>query len=187
MTNRLSLCATITCLILAGAPAAASAADTAAARSGQHDFDFSLGSWTTEVTLVPDPFNKPGEVVHMKGTKVARPIWGGKGFLEEVEASGGGRHWQGANLFLYDPAANQWSQNFVDSEVGRLDGPPQIGGYRNGKLEFYWVAKVAGKAMMVRGTWTISTPDFHTYEVSRSDDGGRSWHPSFTARVTRAK
>ena len=106
------------------------------ARDGSHDFDFALGSWTTEVTIIKDPFNQPNEQVHMRGTKVAHPIWNGKGWIEEIEAGTGDNHWQGATIFLYDPKAHQWSQNFVDSSEGRLE-PPSIGEYRDGKIEFY--------------------------------------------------
>jgi hypothetical protein len=154
----------------------------ASVRDGSHDFDFSAGSWTTELTMIKDPFNKPGEQVHKRGKKVARPVWGGKGWIEEVEADG----WQGANLFLYDPAAGQWSQNYVDSSEGRMD-IPSIGGWRDGELEFYSQEFVGGRAMLIRGTWTIMSKDLHSYEVARSIDGGRSWHTSFIARVMRAK
>ena len=155
-------------------------------RDGAHDFDFSRGSWTTEITIIKDPFNKPGEEIHMRGTKVARPIWGGKGWVEEIEADGPGGHWQAANVFLYDPTARQWSENYVDSSDGKMD-PPSIGGYRDGKLEFYSIQPVDGRSILVRGTWTISTPDLHSYTVARSIDGGRSWHTSFIARVSRAR
>jgi hypothetical protein len=153
---------------------------------GFHDFDFSLGSWTTEVTIIKDPFNKPNEQIHFRGTKVARPVWGGKGWLEEIAADGPDNHWQAANLFLYDPVAGQWSENYVDSSVGRMESP-SIGGYREGKLEFYSLESVGGHSMLIRGTWTIMSPNLHSYEVARSIDGGRSWHTSFIAKVTRAK
>jgi hypothetical protein len=152
------------------------------ARDGAHDFDFALGNWTTELTIIKDPFNKPDEQVHKRGKKVARPIWGGKGWIEEIEADG----WQAANLFLYNPAAGQWSQNYVDSSDGRMENP-SIGGWRDGKLEFYSQEPIAGRAMLIRGTWTIMSKDLHTYEVARSVDGGRSWHTSFIAKVMRAK
>ncbi len=155
-------------------------------RDGSHDFDFARGSWTTEITIIKDPFNKPGEEIHMRGTKVARPIWSGKGWVEEIEADGPGGHWQAANVFLYDPSARQWSENYVDSSDGKMD-PPSIGGYRDGKLEFYSIQPVDGRSILVRGTWTISTPDLHSYAVARSIDGGRSWHTSFIARVSRAR
>ena len=155
-------------------------------RDGSHDFDFSAGRWTTELTIIKDPFNRPDEQIHLRGTKVARPVWGGKGWLEEIAADGPDSHWQAANLFLYDPAAGQWSENYVDSSVGRMEAP-SIGGYRDGKLEFYSLEFVGGRSTLVRGIWTIMSPDLHSYEVARSIDGGRSWHTSFIARVTRAK
>jgi hypothetical protein len=159
---------------------------TTPVRDGSHDFDFSRGNWMTEVTIIKDPFNKPGEEIHMRGTKVARPIWNGKGWIEEIEADGPGGHWQAANVFLYDPAAGQWSENYVDSSDGKMD-PPSVGGYHDGKLEFYSIQSVGGRSVLVRGTWTISTPDLHSYEVARSIDGGRSWRTSFIARVSRSR
>jgi hypothetical protein len=159
---------------------------TGVARDGSHDFDFALGKWTTEVTIIKDPFNKPDEQLHLRGTKVARPIWNGKGWIEEIGADGPNMHWQGATIFLYDPAAHQWSQNYVDSAEGRME-PPSIGEYRDGKLEFYSQELVDGRAMLLRGTWTILSRNLHTYVIDRSIDGGRSWHTSFIARVSRAK
>src|ERR1044072_9337628 len=99
----------IACLTLAIAQPS-SGQSTTGVRDGSHDFDFSLGNWTTELTIIKDPFNRPDEQVHKRGKKVARPTWGGKGWIEEIEADG----WQAANLFLYDPVAGQWSENYVD-------------------------------------------------------------------------
>lgn len=155
-------------------------------RDGSHDFDFSLGNWTTELTIIKDPFNKPDQQIHLRGTKVARPVWGGKGWLEEIQADGPNSHWQAANLFLYDPGAGQWSENYVDSSIGKMESP-SIGGYRDGKLEFYSIESVGGRSMLIRGTWTIMSPNLHSYEVARSIDGGRSWHTSFIAKVSRAR
>lgn len=154
----------------------------AGVRDASHDFDFSAGSWTTELTIIKDPFHRPSEQVHKRGRKVARPIWGGRAWIEEIEADG----WQAANLFLYDPVAGQWSQNYVDSSVGRMD-TPSIGGMRDGRLEFYSQEYIGGRSMLVRGSWRIMTKDLHSYEVARSIDGGRSWHTSFIAKVMRAK
>ena len=173
------------CLALS-AGTAALAQSTTPVRDGSHDFDFSRGSWTTEITIIKDPFNKPGEQIHMRGTKVARPIWNGKGWIEEIEADGPGGHWQAANVFLYDPTTGQWSENYVDSSDGKMDRP-NVGGYRDGKLEFYSIQPVGGRSVLVRGTWTISTPDLHSYEVARSIDGGRTWRTAFVARVSRAR
>jgi hypothetical protein len=180
-------CLTMIVATVAIAPAQRAAAAGQALRDGSHDMDFSVGKWRTAITSFKDPFNHPELASHMSGTKTARPVWNGKAFLEEIEADGPSGHWEAANLFLYDPAAHQWSQNYVDSSDGRLDAAPGIGEYRDGNLEFYWQAKIGGRAMLVRGIWTDFTPTSHTYRVERSNDGGRSWHPSFIARVTKIK
>lgn len=171
-------------LVLAvGTPALAQQARSV--RDGSHDFDFSRGSWRTDITIVKDPFAAASDEIHLRGTKVARPIWNGKGWIEEIEADGPGGHWQAANVFLYDPVAGQWSENYVDSATGKMD-PPSVGGYRDGTLEFYSIQPVAGRSMLVRGTWAIASKDEHSYTVARSVDGGRTWHTSFVARVRRA-
>jgi hypothetical protein len=149
--------------------------------------DFAFGTWRTDITTIKDPFGHPDVTTHMSGTKTARPVWHGKAIFEEIEADGAGGHWEGANLFLYDPAAHQWSQNYVDSSDGHFDGSPGIGEYRNGNLEFYWQARIGGRAVLERGIWTDFTPTSHTYRVERSNDGGRSWRPSFIAHVTKIK
>ena len=179
--------ASVFVIALAALASAIPANAASSVRDGSHDMDFALGNWTTEVTITKDPFDKPDEQIHMKGTKVARPVWNGKAVLEEIEAGEGPSHWQGATLFLYDSKAGQWSQNYADSSDGRMDGTPSIGGYRDGDLEFYSQEFVDGRAMLVRGTWRILSPDLHTYEIDRSIDGGRSWHQAFLARVSRRK
>lgn len=170
---------------LSAVPNQGQAASTQAARDGSHDMDFSFGSWRTDVTQFKDPFNNPNATAHMSGTKTASPVWGGKASLEEIEADGPDGHWEAANVFLYDPATHQWTQNYVDSSDGRFGAAPGVGEYRNGTLEFIWQTKVNGRTVLVRGIWSGFCPNSHTYEVSRSNDGGRTWHPSFVAHMTR--
>lgn len=178
--------ATVVALVSAGGRASAQVnAGVNLAHDGAHDMDFAIGRWRTDVTMIKDPFNRPNESVHMSGTKVARPVWGGKAVLEEIVADGPAGHWEALNLFLYDPVAHEWSQNYADSATGRMEGPAGVGSLRDGKLVFYWQDKVGGRTMLLRGTWKDFTPDSHTYEVARSIDGGSSWHTSFTAHVTR--
>ena len=162
-----------------------SASPVPSVRDGAHDMDFSIGSWRTDITSFSDPFGHPDQVSHMSGTKTARPVWNGKAVIEEIEADGPKGHWEAANLYLYDPQAHQWSQNYVDSETGRFEGRPGIGELRDGNLEFYWQATIDGRAILERGIWSDFTPNSHTYRVERSNDGGRSWHASFIAHLTR--
>lgn len=163
----------------------AAAAQAPNLRDGSHDMDFGLGNWRTEITSFKDPFGHPDAAQHMSGTKRARSFWNGKALIEEIEADGPGGHWEGANIYLYDPGARQWSQNYVDSASGRFEGEPGIGELRAGKLEFYWQARINDRTILERGVWSDFTPTSHTYTVERSNDGGRSWHRSFVAHLTK--
>lgn len=166
--------------------AAAQTATAQGARNGARDMDFGAGHWRTDVTIFKEPFNPSGPIVHMAGTKKVTPVWGGKAWLEEIEADGPQGHWQAANLFTYDPSARQWINYYVDSDEGRF-GVPHVGEKRGDTIEFDWQDLIDGRTMLVRGIWKDFTPNSHTYEVARSDDGGNSWHTSFVARVSRAQ
>ena len=174
-------------LVIAAASALVAPASAAAQRDGSHDMDFNFGTWHTDIARTPDPFGDPANVVHMSGTVTVKPIWNGKGELEEIEADGPKGHWEGANLFLYDPTAHQWIQTYVDSSEGRFDEPSGIGEYRDGTVEYYSSDVVRGRTILDRAIWSDIQPDSHTYTESFSDDGGRSWHPAFVAHLTRIK
>jgi hypothetical protein len=152
-------------------------------RDGSHDFDFAHGRWHTHATKVRNPFDGGTDTVTLDGTKTARPIWGGKAWMEEIEADGPDGHWEGMSLFVYNPKAGQWSQTYIDGS-GEME-TPTIGGFKDGRGEFYGVEDYHGRNVLVRGVWTTSGPDAHRYEVSVSRDGGRSWFTAFKADLTR--
>jgi hypothetical protein len=155
-------------------------------RDGSHDFDFALGTWHTHITRVLDPFAGGTHTVTMDGTKTARPVWGGRAWLEEIEADGPGGHWEGAAFFLYNLASGQWSQQYIDSASGEFQAPT-IGSFKDGHAELFATTVYQGRTMLVRGVWSDITTDSHRYEISYSQDGGRTWMIAFKAYLTRIK
>lgn len=170
-------------MALAAAPALAQSPPSAV-RDGSHDMDFNIGTWHTDITRFPEPFDNPTKTAKLAGTVTVRPVWNGKAEFEEIEADGPNGHWEGGTLFLYDPQAHQWSQNFVSASAGRFD-PPTIGEYRGGNVEYYATDKFRGRTVLIRGIWSDIKPDSHSYEEDLSSDGGRSWQPAFVAHLTR--
>ena len=171
--------------------AASAAADTAApasaaARDGQHDFDFNFGVWKTHIRRVLDPLSGSTDSVELNGTVTVRKVWDGRAQLEEIEADGPKGHWEGTTLFLYNPQAHQWSQTFADSETGVLEAP-LIGSFKDGRGELYSLDSSNGRTILLRGVWSDIKPDSHHFEESYSDDGGKTWAPAFIASLTRLK
>jgi hypothetical protein len=178
----LLLSAAATPSLSAGAPAPPAAP---VARDGQHDFDFDLGVWKTQITRRLHPLTGSDDKIELTGTVTVRKLWDGRGQVEEIEADSPSGHWEGMTVFLYDPQARQWSMNFANSSVGKFT-TPMIGGFENGRGELITQDTLDGRSILVRGVWSDITPRSHTYQESYSADHGRTWEVVFTARKTKA-
>jgi hypothetical protein len=154
-------------------------------RDGAHDFDFAHGFWHTHATQVLDPFDGGAHTITLDGTKTSRALWGGKAWVEEIEADGPNGHWEGMTFFVYNPTSGQWSQTYIDSS-GEIQAPT-IGSFKDGRGELYGTETYKGRNVLVRGVWSDITPVSHRYEISLSKDGGRTWVTAFKADLTRLK
>ena len=104
--------------------------------------------------------------------------------LEEIEADGPNGHWEGATFFLYNPTSGQWSQAYIDSASGEFQ-VPTVGSFKDGRGEFFVTEPYQGRMVLARGVWSDITADSHRYEISYSQDGGRTWATAFKAYLTR--
>ena len=184
---RLLLC---TAIALGLAPAAVCADTPTAAASarpdGSHDFDFNIGTWHTHIRALKQPLSGRTEWNEMRGTVTVNPIWNGKAQVEEIEADSAGGRFEGMTVFVHDPAAHQWRQYFTDSDNGIME-TPSVGHFEHGRGEFYSQELYKGRAVLVRGIWTVTSADTHSYEQDYSDDGGKTWEANFIADLTRYK
>ena len=154
-------------------------------RDGSHDFDFNIGKWHTHIRRLMNPLSGDSpDWITLEGTVVVQKVWDGRAQLEEIEADGPKGHWEGLTLFLYNPKARQWSQNFSGSSDGTME-TPTIGEFKNGRGEFYDQETYHGRAILVRGVWSNITADSHQFEQSFSDDGGKTWESNFVGTLTR--
>ena len=155
-------------------------------RDGQHDFDFSVGTWKTHITRLQKPLSGSTTWINMEGTKTERKIWNGRAHMEEIEADGPTGHMEGMTLFLYNPQAHQWSQTFASSKSGTL-GNAMVGSFKDGRGEFFGQDTFNDRTILVRGIWSDITQDSHKFEQAFSQDGGKTWETNFVAVLTREK
>jgi hypothetical protein len=168
-----------------GLPAANHPVDTL--RDGSHDFDFNVGNWHTHIRRRLHPFTDSSTWIEMQGTVRIQKVWNGKAQLEEIEVDGPVGHWEGATLFLYNPASHEWSQNFTSSSDGDISNPT-IGRFKDGVGALYTQetqASLHGQSVMVRGVWSDITADSHSYTESLTRDGGKTWLDVFVTHLTR--
>jgi hypothetical protein len=156
------------------------------ARDGQHDFDFEIGTWKTHLSRLLHPLTGSTIWVKLEGTSVVRKVWNGRANLVELEVDGPTGHIEGLSLRLYNPQSRQWSLNFANSNGGTL-GQPTIGGFKNGRGEFFDQETFNGRTILVRNVWSDITADSCRFEQAFSDDGGKTWEVNWIALDTRLK
>lgn len=153
-------------------------------RDGQHDFDFEIGTWKTQLRRRLRPLTGSNTWVEMEGTSVVRKVWDGRANLVELDVTGSTGRLQGLSLRLYNPESRQWSLNFANVSGGTLT-PPTIGEFKGGRGEFYAQETLNGRAILVRFVISDITEDSCRFEQAFSDDGGKTWEVNWIAVDTR--
>ena len=150
------------------------------------DFDFEIGTWKTHLKRLQRPLTGSTTWVEYEGTTVVRKVWNGRANLVELDVKGAAGHIEGLSLRLYNPQSRQWSLNFANSASGTLS-VPSIGGFKNGRGEFFAQETFNGRAIFVRFVISDITPNSARFEQAFSDDGGKTWEANWIATDTRMK
>ena len=158
----------------------------AAARDGQHDFDFELGAWKTQLSRRLNPLTGSNTWVEYEGTTVVRKVWNGGANLVELQVEGPAGRIEGLSLRLYNAQSRQWSLNFANRKGGTL-APPTVGEFKDGRGEFFAQETLDGRAILVRFVISDITPSSCHFEQAFSDDGGKTWEVNWIANDTRVK
>jgi hypothetical protein len=161
-------------------------ADKTSVRDASHDFDFHIGTWTTQLKRRLRPLTGSDEWVSYSGTTTVRKVWNGRANLVELDVTGPAGRIEGLSLRLYNPESRQWSLNFSNVKGGTL-GPPTIGEFKNGRGEFYSQETLNGRAILVRFVIFDITQASVKFEQAFSDDGGKTWEVNWIAEDTRLK
>ena len=151
---------------------------------GQHDFDFEVGRWHVHLERLVAPLAHSTTWVRLDGTSVVRPVWNGLANLGELEVDGPGGHIEGLSFRVYDPRARQWRIHWANSTDGVL-GPAMVGGFRDGRGEFYDQEDFNGRAILVRFIFSGITKTSFSIEQAFSDDGGISWETNWISTFTK--
>lgn len=148
-----------------------------AARDGQHDFDWDIGTWKTHQKRLLHPLTGSTTWVEYDGTDVVRNIWDGIN-QGVIEASGPAGHLEIYTLRVYNPDSHQWSIYFLPRAAGTLS-LPVVGEFKNGRGEFYDQEPYNGKTILVRFAVSEITSKSCHFEQAFSADGGKTWETNF--------
>lgn len=160
------------------------AVELASVPDGSRDFDFEFGEWQMKLKRRLEPLTGSDKWVEYEGPSVVRKVWDGKANLGEIDVKGPAGRIQGLSLRVYNPGSRQWSIAYA-SAAGGMMGAPMVGGFKDGRGEFYNQETYRGRAIFVRFVFSDITPKSFRLVQSFSDDGGRSWEANWVAEFAR--
>ena len=160
------------------------AVELAGLPDGSRDFDFEFGEWHLKLKRRLEPLTGSDQWVEYEGPSVVRKVWDGKANLGEIDVKGPAGRIQGLSLRVYNPASRQWSIAYA-SAAGGLMGAPMVGGFRDGRGEFYNQETYRDRAIFVRFVFSDITARSFRLVQSFSDDGGKTWEPNWVADFAR--
>jgi len=154
------------------------------AQDARDGFDFEIGTWKTHISRRLHPLTGSATWVQYDGTSVVHKLWDGGASLVELKADGSVGHLELAYLRLYNPQSHQWSMNVANNSVGSLS-PPAIGGFKDGRGEFYDRETYDGRPILVRFVISDITRNSVHFEQAYSGDDGKTWEVNWVATDTR--
>jgi hypothetical protein len=178
----------LSALICCAAPLSALGAPQAeaAARDGQRDFDWEIGSWVTKVRVLRNPLSgKAPDWAEYEGTSIVKPLMDGRANFVELSVKGPAGSIEGGALRLYNPQSRQWSLNYASLRNGLLTAPVFGEFDGRGRGIFHGQDMLDGRSILVRFVITQVSPREARFEQGYSADGGATWETNWIATDTR--
>jgi len=151
----------------------------------QKDFDFFMGTWNVHNKKLKERLKRCTSWDEFQATVTARPVWEGLANTDEFFApEGPAGPMRGMTLRLFNPKSKQWSLYWANSANGTLE-TPLIGGFENGRGEFYDQEMFEGRSIYVRFIWSEITQNSCRWEQAFSEDGGKNWETNWIMEFTR--
>ncbi len=153
-------------------------------QDGRGDFDFLIGHWNVHHRRLRELLSGSTSWQEFEGTTVDRSMLAGLGNIGEAILYRDATPFEAMSLRLFDPQSKQWSVYFTNSIYGTLS-TPMVGGFRDGRGEFYAQETLEGKAIVSRLIWSDITATSCRWEQAFSADGGHTWETNWIMELTR--
>jgi hypothetical protein len=151
---------------------------------GRNDFDFLIGTWKVHHRALKKRLKGSTDWDEFEGDTVDRKILNGLGNMDEniIHRKTGPVH--AITLRLFDPKSKEWSIYWSTNLTGTLD-VPMIGGFKDGRGEFYSQEVFEGRHIYNRFIWSKITPGSCQWEQAFSTDGGKTWETNWIMEFER--
>ena len=153
----------------------------APADTGRHDFDFLVGTWTSQQRRLKAPLQGRDEWEHFSARCAMRRLPGGFANVDTLVAEDWRPGWVGMAFRVFNPVTQLWSIQWltnegagIDASSGRLEAP--VVGRFDGDIGLFEGDDVLdGRPIRVRFCWTRLGANAARWEQFFSEDAGQRW------------
>jgi len=151
---------------------------------GRNDFDFLIGTWNVHHRMLTARLQGSTDWVEFEGETVDRKIMNGLGNMDEniIHMKNGPVH--AISLRIFNPQSKEWSIHWSTDKMGYLD-IPMIGGFKDGRGEFYAQEIHDSRHVYSRFIWSKITANSCQWEQALSADGAKTWETNWIMEFTR--
>jgi hypothetical protein len=151
---------------------------------GRNDFDFLVGNWKVHHRTLKGRLKGSTEWDEFDGEMVDRKILNGLGNLDENIIHSKKGLVRAIALRLFNPVSKEWNIYWSTDQTGTLD-VPMIGGFTDGRGEFYSQEVFEGQHIYSRFIWSKVTSNSCQWEQAFSMDGGKTWETNWVMEFER--
>jgi hypothetical protein len=152
---------------------------------GRKDFDFLTGTWKVHHKLLKGRLKGSAAWEEFEGTCVDKKILNGLGNFDEVLMHRETGTVRAVAVRLFDINSKEWSIYWAAGASGMLD-VPMVGGFKDGRGEFYAQEIFEGRHIYSRFIWSKITATSCQWEQAFSADGGKTWETNWIMEHERA-
>jgi hypothetical protein len=151
---------------------------------GRNDFDFLIGAWKVHHRMLTQRLKDATVWIEFEGETVLRKILNGIGNIDDniIHMPSGPVH--AISLRLFNPVSKEWSIFWSTDKTGELD-IPMVGGFKDGRGEFYAQEVNDGKRVYSRFIWSKTDTESPQWEQALSEDGGKTWETNWIMEFER--
>ena len=160
---------------------------------GADDFDFLIGTWTTQQRCLKKRLQGNDEWETFAATVTMARLPGGTANFDTMVAEGWRPGWVGMTLRVFNPVTNLWSIFWFTNNGGGIDAAkggldtPVVGRFDGDVGIFECDDTLEGRAIRMRYEWTKLGADAARWQQSFSPDGGQTWEVNWVGEFERAE
>jgi hypothetical protein len=159
--------------------------------SAANDFDFLVGTWTSQQRRLRLRLQGCQEWESFAATVTCRHLPGGNAVIESFVAETWRPGFVGTALRVYNPATDLWSIFWFTNDGGGIDKatghlePPVVGRFEGNMGVFECDDHFEGQPIRVQYQWTRVDANHARWQQAFLPNGGTTWEVNWTAEFKR--